>query len=398
MPQVSGPIHTWRFKTHSRLYSTVTLPFKDAVSLMRVNAFNGLSNKGEQRVQSQTHVNALAAAVSSGEFTPTPWSCNVPPHLQDRLNMGPDTFSLELGEDEFLSQTDGGGRRRALEKLLKDAETALAKESAKPVPDKDVVASCELIIEDIRDLPVTVTIFLDGEPPKDFLNLQKGRPVDKATIFCMESATDAFDDPAYNSAVEIARILHSDKSSPFVANIRLDSLSKCPLPISTLCAKGSSDLSTSLIGLAIIGEYLGLDNRKLAACVTRIFTTIEKRYPDLLQSPSPIAPLSNSGTKAASTMWCGLGILLALKAGHESLDLHSQELSEVCYEVLGHVRIDGNFNAGMKRAWMGELATAYFKDWAERLHQGVPLVLAQQLSPTAYKVGPLRKEDRITRS
>lgn len=399
MKTVKGPVYTWQFARHSRLYSTITLPFQEATELMRVNAFDGLQNKGEQRVQTAAHVNAIAGAVEDGVFTPTPWSCNVPDELQNRLVMSDGCFELQLQPNEFLSQTDGGGRRRALLSLFNSAQSRLLKEKHKPSPDLDVIASCSLVLEDIQAMPVTVTIYLDGDPAKDFLNLQKGRPVDKTTIFAMENAVKVFDDPAYQMAVDVAKLLHKDKASPFFGNVRFDSISKCSLPISTLCAKGASDLSTSLIGLAIIGDYLGLGAQKLAACITRTFASVEKRYPDLLQNPSPLTPLSNSGTKAASCMWVGIGTLLALKAGHGSLDANAQELSECCYEVFQHVEINGAFTSSMKRVFMGDLAKAYFRGVENvTLHEDVPLLLCQYLSATAYNTKPLKKEQRITRS
>lgn len=398
MPTISGLIHEWRFGKHSRLFSSMILRFSEALKLMRVNPFDGLTNKGEQRLQLPAHVSSISAAVRSGKFTPTPWCCNVPSHMQSRIKIEDGQFRIELSDNEFLSQTDGGHRRESLLKIIRDSELLLKKERSATKPNLQVIAELELAIKDVQQLPISVTVYLDGPPATDFLNLQRGRSVDKSTVFALESACDEFDDPAYNSAIEIARLLHKDRFSPFTGNIRLDAQSRCSLPLNTVCAKGKSDLSTSLIGLGIIGEYLGLANSKLAACITRVYQAVERRHPGLLQKPSPLTPLSNSGTLAASCMWCGLGILLALRASHESLDAHAEELAETCYEVLAHVRIEGSFSSGMKRQFMGELAKAYFRDWTEPLHDGVPLVLCQHLSSTAYAVTPLKKSQKVTRA
>lgn len=397
---LAGKVHLFNFGKHSRRYANLTLPFREILELTEVRPFSALTRKGEQRHQDPAHMRNLVNSIREGLHTPTAMAASVPPELQGevRYESAPDgdlTFSLETGAAR-LSQTDGGHRRCGLELLLADLQKAVKKEMGRPAPDQEVLALAEVLTEDAYALPFPLTVYLDTNPQSDFLNLQKGKPVDRSVEFTMKSFADEFDDPAYRRAVELGAALHRAERNPFFGQLRLDTAMRTHLPVATLCARGSSDLSTSLIGLARVGERLGLPNSALVGAVGKIYQQISSRYAELLEPGRPLTPFASSGTRAASTMWVGLAILLcwhARKAGR--LADSARELCEVCHEALCDARVAGSFSAADKRVYMGDLARRLFAGTeGVPFHYGVPLELVTLLSATAFNAPRLKREPR----
>lgn len=397
---LDGPFYSWTVGSKTRRYAVITLPFNLICEVMEVRPFNGATGSGEQRVEKTPHVRNLGAAILDGSFTPTAWSANLPSDLQSSLQIDnhKETYRLELNDGKMLSQTDGGHRRASLLRLRDGAVKRLTDEKQRPSPDAQVIAESELLIDDINNLPITCLLYLDGSPQVDFVNLQRGVAVDKSTMFVLETLGCQYDDPAYKMAIQLATSLHVDKGSPFCGNIKLDSGSKCWLPISTLAARGASDLSTSLIGLANVGIACGMQPSKLVSCVTRIYKVLGGKYPELLEAGKPLTPIKNRGTLGASTMWVGLGILLAYSAQSEALDAHAEELAESAFEVLRDEEIQGSFTSVDKRKYVGRLAQHYFTgredNFEEGFHDGIPLGLLLQTSATSYAVSKLNKSQK----
>lgn len=395
---LTGTAHPFAFAPHSRFFSYQVMPFSEICDLMMVRPFDAGKLTGEQRVQSVAHCRKLLESFTSGQHTPTPMTASVPLEIQPRVRktQQPDGswhFSLELEKGERLAHTDGGHRRRTLEDYLAYLEGVIEKEQGRPTPDQEVITRAEVLMEDIAALQFPVLIYLDGNPQEHFLDLQRGKSVDRTTLLVMETASDHFDDPAYKTAIAIAQALHRDrKCEPFFGQIRFDSAGNAAIKLATLMARGSSDLSTSLIGLAKVGEFLNTPPQKLAAGITRVFECVNKRYSGLLERGRVLTTIANNGTMAASTMWVGLGILVAYAASQSSLDDAAKELAEVCYETLSEVQISGSFSSADKRIFMGRLAQRFFSAMAlDRLHEGVPVDLVRTLSATAFRVSKLKK-------
>jgi len=100
---------------------------------------------------------------------------------------------------------------------------------------------------------VTVTVYFDGDPAQDFVRLQQGRPVDSAHLFSLKVQQQMLGDAAVQAGFQVARLLHKQEGSPLRNLLRFDSRVRLPLPVSTVCSTGASDLGTSLVGLGRIG-------------------------------------------------------------------------------------------------------------------------------------------------
>lgn len=393
-----GPVHTWRYLGHDRVTSSLVLPFRDAVRLMRVRPFDAATQFGEQRDQTLAHARELSRAIREGEFTPTPWAANVPATLQDGVKIirGPDggySFELEIPPDNLLAQTDGGHRRAALCLLLQHHRDELAKAEKKRADDLAEVHRAA--IADIDALPIDVKLYLDGDPKLDFCRLQKSRPVDATLLYTLKAAADQFDDQTNLVALDIARVLNADNRSPFYGVVRFDCLKKGPakleLPFKTLTAEGKSDLSTSLKGLALVGGYCDLTSKRMADRVVQAYQSIADRRPALLQTGSVLTPFSQGGKRGQSTMWVGLAICLAFRAGRKEPSREDlNDLAEAAWETLRDPPLR-NFSAATKRSLIGDFAAHYFRLYDGPFHDAVPVDLVRLVGAGAYGLSKFKE-------
>jgi hypothetical protein len=146
---------------------------------------------------------------------------------------------------------------------------------------------------DLRDevlaLPVDVKLMLNGDARADFLNHQKGKAVDKAHLFSLSvRAQDAPKDQEF--AWQVARLLLTGQDGPFHNSIRLDSKAMQGIPVSTLCASGSTDQGTSLVGLAKLALANGRSPEWAAGIVTLVHGHLKDRAPELLEPGRALAP------------------------------------------------------------------------------------------------------------
>jgi hypothetical protein len=200
-------------------------------------------------------------------------------------------------------------------------------------------------------------------------------------------------------------VLQKDARSCFHLQIKFDSQGLYRLPITTLMAKGPSDLGSSLLGLARIGIDGGAPSqtidtdRWLADRFIDIVKALEKDAPELLETGMLLAK-PPEGTKGSATMLLGLGILLAYRTRMKGLE--TPEPVDVALLVKAaknnlNAKADGKFSAQTKRMLLGEVAREYFADIkGEEVakHEGIPVDLLRLFVTSAYACTPLPKEQR----
>ncbi|MFO0964619.1 MAG: hypothetical protein U0793_03400 [Gemmataceae bacterium] len=249
----------------------------------------------------------------------------------------------------------------------------------------------EADIIEVDALPVTATIYLDGDPQHDFINLQAGREVDKTHMMALSVQNGRLGDD-FKLAFEIARELHKQEGSPLQRQLRFDSRGISRLPVSTFCAKGS-DLSTSLLGLVRVGKG---DATKLAGHVVAAYQAVAKDAPDLVQSKRMLAPAWD-GTKGSCTMLVGLGVCLAFRLSVQGRDTASlDDLSRLVESAKATLSepVSGNFSGPFKRAAIGRFAKAFLDDLPGDRHEGIPVDLLRALSCSAFGVSALAKPSK----
>ena len=136
-----------------------------------------------------------------------------------------------------------------------------------------------------------------------------------------------YSDATMQTAYEVARKPNKAPDSPFSKLIRFDSPNDRAvgkLPVTTLAARGSSDLATSLVGLAkVAGE--NAEPERLASTMTAAVQAVKDQFASLLEEGMPLALPENDGTKGSATMLVGLGVCLAFRMKALGRELPEQD-------------------------------------------------------------------------
>jgi hypothetical protein len=382
-----GHLQVWRIGEHERLYADVNIPYQHAVKIIIPNRYEALSGRGEQRELQPAWSKKLSRAMLEGSYTPTPITASLRPEHKRCLTIDRDKgkYELQLGE-RTLAETDGQHRMDAIRRIRQDVSDKVSTTS-----DKELKKSLETQLKQIDSLPIVVRIFFDGDARQDFLRLQLGRAADRAQMFSMRVSTKE-SDPMQARAWEIGKVLHNTEDSPFKNTLRFDSVGNL-IPISSLCARGGSDSSTSLVGLAKVSDQTP---KVLASYVIMAYKAIQQSTPGLLARGHVLTTIGNGGKKGSATMMIGLGICLAYRLAQENKDQPDaadlQHLVETVRSTMAD-EVEGSFSGSQKRMLMGRFARSYFAD-QQNLHDGVPLGLLQIIPPSAYDADPLPKRPR----
>lgn len=396
---LSGKVSNFALKGQSNhRYIAVTIPFGEARDIFAPDFFNVKNGKGEQRQATQSHVNKLRRAMETDEFTPCCVHAGMKKHHQAAVQYDEATgvASISVASNDKLPFINGNHRASALENIRKAALDA---------NDLEQLASVDA-------LPVTAMVLIDGNPQKDFLNLQIGKAVDGSHMLCLRTQTKSLPDKHQSLvklAIDVAKKLNTDVDSPFVKQIRFDTGSMAPLPISSLCAKGASDLGTSLVGLAkLLIEYEVEDKKSEppvvastwgASLVSRIYTLLKERSPEVLGNAANRLVLTPppDGTKGSATMLLGVANCVAYYLLSEGrLDITPDD-ENVIVEAVGaslNRSANGNFSGSTKRDLVGIFAQALFANRKCDKHEGVPSEFVKAFSTSAFSVTKIAKQKK----
>lgn len=394
---LAGTWTNWVLCDVSRKYGTVqALPFSEVQNFLMAVRFNGQTGKGQQRELIEPHVRKLKKEMETGRFTPTPTSASLAPQHRDKLVLNDDgTFVLPVDSEDPLLETDGGHRYAALAALIADLRTDL--ERATDDEEKSRLARW---LAQAEAVPVTITVYFDGDPSLDFAALQAGRPVDASHMKSLAVHTGRVADPAQLLAHKVARLLHTEEGSPFEKSIKFDSRGVLPLPISTLTGTGSSDIGTSLVGLARVGrsdEGGERDENFLARAVVDAYQRLEEvdqkmsadKKSGILDYGKYLTPIDNEGTKGSSTMLTGVGVCLAYRlVDRGKAEAGEEELAALEAAALATLdrKVNGNFSGPAKRTALGRFAKEFFADLDVPKYQGIPTGLFKALSYSTFGV------------
>jgi hypothetical protein len=395
--KLTGELTKWTLFDHKRQYGTMqNIPFYEAREFLMAVPYNGRTGQGQQRDIVESHARKLKKEMEAGTFTPANLSAGCSKkHGEAVVRNNDGTFTLPVNSDDPLLLTDGGHRFEAMALIVKELEEKVAR--AANGKDKERLTGW---LEQAKALPVTVTIYFDGEPAQDFVRLQQGRAVDATHMLGIRIQHQMLEQPALRLSFDAAKVLHTQDGSPFQNSVRFDSRGKLPLPFSTLCSAGSSDIGTSLVGLARVGlsdKGSPKDAAWLANVVVSAFKSLRTAAPAALEYGRVLTTLSNNGTKGSVTMMVGVGVCLAYRIialGHESPteDDLSRLVSAVKYAL--NETVDGNFSSPVKRKLLGIFAKKFFSDMPGDKHDDLPVALLRTLSASAFGVGPLPKEKK----
>jgi hypothetical protein len=390
---MDNPLQGTIYDFQGRRFLSVVLPFETAIGILKWTPYSAKTGKGEQREIVQSHARELKRAMARGEYTPVPLHAGLRPEHRAWLREEGGAGTVTVPEKQRLPLVDGGHRLYAMDMLRDDAREAV--ENATTDPER---RAARAEVDRINALPVPLTLLLDGDLRDDFVNLQKGKPVDRSHLLSLTvQKQDVDKDLAL--AYQVGNVLGRDGASPFKNVIRFDTTQKGALPISCLLAKGASDRSSSLRGLARVGLQLvgeAVQPEELAYFVTATYDALNERAPDLLESDMLLAEPVH-GKRGPATVLVGLATALAyrvLASGRRKVnkkdlgrlvDAARAQFDQPLYRY---------FNANMKRELLGAFVKEFFEDRDVEKHDDVPLGLLGVIVPSAYGLDPLPKAGR----
>jgi hypothetical protein len=353
-------------KGKPRFWITAEMPYRDVKRIIKIERFNADNDRGIQRAGIESWQKNLANKMDAGDFTPNPWAAGVlKSHLKD---VGPieagRTIKLVVNEKNKLISLDGQQRQGGMEKLL---------EKAKGDPAK---------MKEILDSDITFPIYLDYQfTYADFLNLQYGRPVDASHMLSMQLAHDKVDEkkkPFLVLAKETAKLVDTDKDSPFFEKIKFDSGDDAPLAFKSVSTLGGSDISTSFGGGARVAKKFEKDAVWLSRMYVSAYQAIIKygskdeveseledktaKIPTLLRKNKLLYP---KGKKGSLSLHIGIGNLLAYrmaKLGRDEVKPQDAKYFVECLEDVFNQDVNGNLSGPDKRRFMGRFLDRYFSD------------------------------------
>lgn len=374
--EISGKVYEWAINGKSRKYMQLTMPYEEFAQFFKPDLYNHKDGKGEQRAIVNSHRNKLEKAIIEGVYTPTTLSASLRERHRKNLLIENDACTLTVSSEDPLPLTDGGHRCAAIADIIKDNEE---------------------LAEQAKQLPISFLLLLDGAPQCDFINLQAGRTIDASHMFSLKLKAKMLDKETaalYKTAQDIAEKLNKNIGSPFKSHIAFDSRSQSTLKITTVCAKGSSDLSTSLIGVAKVMEAFKSSNKDLPAeIITSIKNYVDEKAPELFEAGKALTPLPE-GTKGAATMLIGVGLVVLFKMSSDGKEaIENKDLAKMLSAAKASLDVDvsGGFPAQMKRKLMGEFAAEFLSDNKDEKHEGVPVTLLNIISPSAFGLSQLPK-------
>lgn len=400
--EIAGIVRTWGLTKESRReYITVENTYGQARLIYKSEPYMAKNGKGEQRGIVPNHARMLRKEMEKGTFTPTPIHVGVRSrHIKSmkfaNTEDGTRTVKLLLEPGDTLPLINGGHRFDVLGQIRKDAEERLKKAST---DEEKKVAQDFLDIVDSQ--PITATVLLNGSTQDDFLNLQKGKSVDAAHMLSLtvsRSTDEDKDGPVLRLAFAIAKLMHAVPKNPFHRQIRFDSTGTA-LPISTLCSKWSSDLGTSLVGLAKVGMAFTPNKQPdwLACMPTAVIKTLEEKAKAVLEVGKVITPPPD-GNKGSATMLIGVSTALAYRLCLVGEDTPSERTAAMLVSAANDTLdcgVNGNFSGPAKRRLIGEFVKELFSDLTEiEKHDGLPLGLVKTLSTSTFGASPLPKEKK----
>ncbi len=371
--EISGKVKTWDLGKTPRQYFDADVPFGVFRKVTKPEQYVANTGKGEQRKVLDPYAKKLKNEMTAGTFTPTPMAAGLRPRHRKNLSVESGLATLKVNDGDPLPLLDGQQRGAGLEGILSDAS-------------KD---GNEELIKKVLDTPITVRFYLDGNTQEDFVNLNVGKPVDSTLMFSLRMRTNKVsgaNQEAVQTAVDAARILNGNTLSPYYNSIRFDDRSLAPIPVMTLCARGASDLGTSLVGVA---KASGKDAKGVSFLVAAVYKALDTYAKELLEPGRLLTPPLPEGTRGSATMIAGLATCLGYAVAQRGEELPSdedlQKLAAAAKETLAG-SVDGNLAGPRKRQLLGEFCASYFADSVEEKEGGVPAGLLKTISRSAFGV------------
>lgn len=361
-----------------REWISVNIPFSEARQVFKPEQYSADTGEGEQRGLVEGNVKVIRAAVDNKDFTPCSVGVGLRPDQQKYVKRTEDGKAIvEIPDAVTLPVLDGGHRLEVFERLLTDGK------------------------QEVLGWDVPVMLHLNGDPKRDFLNLQKGRPVDKAHMQSLQVQTNLLPEKhaaSISLAYKLAKALSADKDSPFYNQMRFDTRGASGIPVSSFTSKNASDLATSLVGAAKILQLAQKNESWYVSVLLEAFKAIKAFAPETTDLGKMLCP-PPSGTKGSATMIIGVANMYAYRlmlTGKEPSDKLELAALVKAVKLTMAQSVRGTFSGPVKRKTMQDFADKLFADAVKSADtcQGVPAALVTLLSVSTFNLPKPAKKPR----
>lgn len=367
-------VHTWNTGGTAIRYVVYTLPFKDFNRYFEERLFNVDTGEGEQRINDNSNVNKIKKDMSAGEFSPdSTHAVMLDSQFDDLIDIddAKNTAIITLDANNPIPLVNGFHRKTVLGKLKESEDDNL-----------DV----------IDNLPITVMIYLDGDPKHHFLNLQKSKKVDGSHL--MSLARNLPDKMTEHGkiAYDMAKKLNETVGSPFHNMVRFKA-GKLQMPVNTIANPSSNEGITSLVGTSKIAKHFDKTEDEALAGLLKWFQylTGDEGYPHVFEEGKLLTPPNKNGTKGSATLIIGTLNLLLFYEWMEYSEDEIKEAIEDSLEILNDT-CNQNVSGPNKRFHMHAFATKLFENVdIEKWCNSVPRKLVEILSPGCFNLRAIKK-------
>lgn len=365
---IKGPLRTWAYSTNKgrqyTLWMTNYGTFREAA---KVDIYNGNPESGEQRSQIESWTNTLLKAVEDDEYTPADISATV--NDASCISIKDKTVTIDV-KGKILSVTDGCQRIGALEKLRnKSANPRL-----------------------VDQLPIEVKIMLDPENrTKDFINLNKGKPVNTTHIRRLLIDIGKTSNPTMSKfSKDLAEHLQKDSDSHLNNVINMFGRGSGGVDFAAITSEHASEKAMSLYGASMIADAYQKDVKWIAGRIIEAWLILSEEAPELVEPGAILCPPPN-GKRIPAKMIVGLGNAIAYRlmlTGEEKIsDPEIDRFVAAARRVFGDLGDLGD--APNQRTLLGDFIVDFYEDLNDieldtEWHCGIPISMGKMFSMRAF--------------
>lgn len=375
---VTTPVFVWhdladeKGDRRDRRYAFFVISYSDFREFFEVKAYSDAKGQGFQREADKSWTPRLAREMRAGNFSPTAFYAGIYPVNKKQVVIRTDKETGEEVVDLFwdakhpFSVTDGGHRRASLDRIIADAK----------LPES------QRALANNQQIPIMMMLD-EHHVETDFLNYQKGKPVNKTLKAAMEMMFGEKDPQKRDYIMRsnrIAKLLNANDQSHFYRVISFDSPIARTQGFNTVAVDTAGNIGSSLYAasLMIHPSQFDKDEAWAAAIYVAAWRAIRDRTvrsdhevgnAQVLEQGKMLIPfVIPGGSKGASKFITAIGNMLMWRIGFTGTELSSPDgealLQRIAAIVDNGMDRRGQWSGSDVRNELRMFAQSFFEDMA----------------------------------
>lgn len=383
--EISGTLQTWKYRDQkARNYIEVPTNYGRIRNIAKAVIYDIEKQTGEQRNEQKGQIKILKHAVKTGEFVPTPIFASV---TDDSLVRYDGKRAFVNIENITLALTDGLQRNTCLEELrIEDGDT-----------------------KHVDKLPITIRVYLEPEErKKDFLRLNKGKPIDVSHILNLEidAGISAGDPETSKQAKSLAGKLHKNSKSHLNNQVNLSGGGSAPIKLSMIATAHKTEQPQTLYGSAMIAKQFEKDEDWIVLRLIQLWQILSSKTPDLVKAGGALCPPPESRQKSVAKLIIGMSNLFMYRLFLLGQDVPTDEDIDIFVSSANKVFSSATKSpsAPQQRDALGRFGGLLMMDLhgnpniVTGFHDALPISLLQLFSGPSYGVTKLDKAPKVAKT